>query len=551
MLYLFRMMKRTRYLFGRSSRGAALCAGAIWLLATGLAATAAAAITVRVSPARAAVTTSQSQPFAAVVTGDPQNLGVTWSVDGTNGGNPTSGTIDANGSFTPGTQIGVHTVTATSVADNTSNASATVAVTDLTGVFTYHNDKQRTGVNAQEYALSPAAVNPSSFGKLFSCPLDGPGYVYAQPLYVANLTLGDGKKHNVVYVATESDWVYAYDADSSSCQQIWHTRVFQAGESTVSAADTGVLDDLVPEIGVTSTPVIDPATSTLYVCAKSKDANSNYHHRLYALDLVTGAAKLGSPIEIAAANFVPLRQLQRPGLLLNGGTLYLAFGSHGDIDPYQGWLIAYDTSPPTLTQKFAWSSVDATSGSNRGGIWGAGNGPAVDASGNLYVATGNGTFDANVGGINYADSVVKLSPNGTVADYFAPGNQATLNASDLDLGSSGVIVLPDALGSSNHPHLALAAGKPGLLYLLDRGALGGYHSGGPDQVVQEVAVHPNTVTNPDRGIFGEAAVWAGNLYVTSVRDPLWQFTIANGAISTAAQSQSANSFGFRGATPAV
>jgi len=238
--------------------------------------------------------------------------------------------------------------------------------------------------------------------------------------------------------------------------------------------------------------------------------------------------------------------MQRPALLLDSGTLYVAFGSHGDANVYQGWVIAYDAS--SLAQRFAWSATDST-GNNQGGIWGAGNGPAVDASGNVYVATGNGTFDANVGGINYGDSVVKLSPSGSVAGYFTPSNQDVLQANDIDLGSSGVIVLPDSLGSSAHPQLALAAGKPGLFYLLDRGALGGFHTSG-DQVVQEVAVAPNT-TQIIGGIFGQPALWGGNLYVAAIDNPLQQYTIANAAISTAPQSQSAHSFAARGATPSV
>src|SRR5262249_21705199 len=289
---------------------------------------------------------------------------------------------------------------------------------------------------------------------------------YAQPLYAANLTMGDGKKHNVLFVATESDWVYAFDADSSACQQFWKARVLETGESTVLPADTGELNDLVPEIGVTSTPVIDPATSTLYVCSKAKDGVPNYRHRLYALDLVSGARKLGSPVEITAANFVPLAHLQRPALLLDNGTVYIAFGSHGDNGTYQGWLMAYNAS--TLAQKFVWSSTDPASGNNQGAIWQGGNGPSVDASGNVYVETANGVFDADSGGITYSDSVVKLSPSGTVLDYFTPFDQSTLSAADVDLGSSGTVVLPDALGSASHPQLAVATGKPGTLYLLDR-----------------------------------------------------------------------------------
>jgi hypothetical protein len=502
-------------------------------------------ITVSVSPKRAAVTAAQPLQFTATVTGDSQNLGVTWTVDGNVGGSGVSGTISPIGLFTPGTRVGVHTVTAVSVADPSKSVSVSVAVTDLAGVFTYHNDAQRTGLNAKEYALSPTTISPSTFGVLFSCALDTPGFVYAQPLYVANLTMGDGQKHNVIFVATESDWVYAFDADSSACRRFWSTRVLKAGDTTVPPADTGETGDLLPEIGVTSTPVIDPATNTIYVCAKAKDSGANYHHRLYALDLVSGAAKLGSPVEITAPDFVTLFHLQRPALLLDHGAVYIAFGSHGDHNTYQGWLMAYDAS--TLARKFAWPSTDPTGANNEGAIWQSGNGPSTDASGNVYVETGNGAFDADVGGSNYSDSVVKLSSAGSVADFFTPFDQSTLSANDVDLGSSGVIVLPDALGSTAHPRLALATGKTGILYLLDRDDLGNFHSGG-NQDVQEVTVQANT-TQVVGGIFGQPAIWNGNLYVTAVGGHLKQYSIANGTIAGAVQSQSGNSFGLRGATP--
>jgi hypothetical protein len=502
------------------------------------------AISVDVTPRRAAVTTSQTQQFTATVTNGAQN--VTWAVDGTTGGSASVGTISAAGLFTPGTQLGAHAITATSVADTSKSASATIAVTDLPGVFTHHNDPQRTGLNASEYALTPTSVSTSTFGLLFTCTLDAPGYTYAQPLYVANLTMGDGLKHNVVFVATESDWVYAFDADDATCHQFWKTRVLESGETTVPPADTGETGDLVPEIGVTSTPVIDPSSKTIYVCAKAKDAAAAYHHRLYALDLVTGATKLGSPIEMTATNFVPLRHLQRPALLLNGGSVYIAFGSHGDQGTYQGWVMSYEAS--TLDQKFVWSSTDATMGNNQGSIWMSGDGPAVDSSGNLYLETANGTFDANTGGPNYSDSVVKLSTGGAVLDYFTPADQSTLNANDVDLGSSGVIILPDALGSTAHPHLAVATGKTGILYLLDRDNLGKFHA--TNQSVQEVPVDPNT-TNVLGGVFGQPALWNGNLYVAAIGDPLSHFTIANGAISATPASQSSNTFDNRGTTPSV
>ena len=505
-------------------------------------------VTVTVSPKNAAVTTSQSQQFTATVT-DPQNGGVSWSVDGINSGSSAVGTVSATGLFTPGSQIGLHTVTATSNSNTSASASASIAVTDLKGVFTYHNDPARTGQNLQEYALTATTVNSSNFGVLFSCPVDG--YVYAQPLYIANFAIG-GQTRNVVFVATEHDSVYAFDADSSSCVKLWQTSFLSSGVTTVPPADTGETGDLIPEIGITSTPVIDPSTSTIYVVAKTKETvgsgcsrgNPCYVHRLHALNLTNGAEKFGGPVVLSAPNFVPLYHLQRPALLLNNGTVYIGFGSHGDFNTWQGWLMAYSSS--TLTQQWVWHSTDPTNGNNEGAIWGSGNGPALDANGNIYVETGNGVFD---GTSNFSDSVVKLSPAGARLDYFTPFDQDVMQNNDIDLGSSGPIILPDAVGSAAHPHVMIATGKVGVVYLLDQTNMGQYHSGA-NQDLGEVSVGFNT-TNITGGFFGQPAYWNGNIYTIIVGDSLRQFTVGNGSISTVSNSNSNNTFTFRGATPAV
>jgi len=516
-------------------------------------------LSVAVSPKRAAVTLSQTQPFAASVFNDPQNGGVIWSVDGNNGGNATTGTISVAGLFTPGSQAGQHAVTATSVSNASASASAMIAVTDLPGVLTHHNDTARTGQNLREYALSPTTVSASTFGLLFSCPVDG--FVYAEPLYVANLTVS-GMTRNVVYIATEHDSVYAFDADSPSCTQLWKVSFLKSGVTSVPWQDVGGTDDLIPEIGITSTPVIDPATNTIYVEAKTKEtvgtgcsmASPCYFHSLHALDLstglVSGIEKLGAPIVISAPNFNSLRHLQRPALLLANNTVYLGFGSHGDIPNWQGWMFGYDAT--TLAQKFVWSTTDSTSGSRGGAVWGGGAGPALDSSGNIYLSTGNGTFDANItGGKNYADSTVKLSPTGSVVDYFTPFNQSTFAANDIDLGSAGVVILPDAVGSALHAHLALGTGKVGILYLLDQTNMSKFHSGSNQDVQEVVPVPPPNTTNLDGGIFGLPAYWNGNIYVTGVAYPLQQFLISNGNISSPPKSKSNNTFPLRGATPAV
>ena len=513
-------------------------------------------INVSVSPKRAAVTASQTEQFTATVVNDPANGGVSWSVDAISGGTSTSGTITAAGLYTPGTQAGQHTVTATSNSNTSVSASVSIAVTDLAGVYTYHNDTSRTGQNLKEYALTTSNVNSSTFGELFSCPIDG--YAYAQPLYVANLLVGSTTR-NVVFIATEHDSVYAFDADSPSCIQLWHTSFLGTGVTTMSWQDTGSnpTNDVYPEIGITSTPVIDPTTNTIYVEAKTKESVGTgcsssspcYVHRLHALDITTGLEKFGGPIVISAPNFSSLHHFNRPALLLNNGTVYVAFGSHGDLCPWQGWLFAYNSA--TLVQKFAWSTTDPKSGCNGGAVWQGGSGPALDASGNIYFSTGNGTFNANTGGINYGDSAIKLSPTGGVLDYFTPYNQSTFDTNDIDLASAGVVILPDSVGSTSHPHLALATGKVGILYLLDQTSMGKFHSGSNSDVQEVTPVPPPNTTNFDGGIFGSPAYWNGNIYVTGVNYPLEQFLISNGLISSVSLSNSANTFPLRGASPAI
>jgi hypothetical protein len=513
-------------------------------------------VSVTISPKHAAVTTSQPQQFNASVTGDLQNLGVTWSVDGTTGGGAASGTINAAGLYTPSssTAAGTHTITATSVADTSKNASSPIAVTDLAGVFTFQNDNQRTGQNAKEYALTPSSVSSSTFGTLFSCSVTEsgtvPGHIYAQPLYVANLTMADAKKHNVLFVVTESNWVYAFDADANPCQQFWKASMLAAGETTVPAADTGEPDDLHPEIGITSTPVIDAATSTIYICAKSKDASSNYHHLLHALDLVTGNEKTSSPVEIMATGFTPLIHMQRPALLLSGSNVYLAFGSHGDQSTYHGWLMGYDKT--SLAQTFVWTATDLSVDTTKGAIWQAGAGPAADAAGEIWIEIANGDFD---GTISFGDSVVRINPFAVapaspVVDFFTPKDQDTLRANDIDLGSGGVTILPDGFGSATHPHLALATGKTNLLYLLDQNNLGQFSSSA-DNIVQEVTL-PNGLNESiiTGGMFSKAAYFNGRIYVVPINDVLRAYSIANATL-TAITATGPDTFGYPGATPVI
>jgi Chitobiase/beta-hexosaminidase C-terminal domain len=438
-------------------------------------------------------------------------------------------------------------------------------------VLTYHNDNARTGANTNETALKLSNVNTNSFTKLFSVPVDG--YVYAQPLYMANVTIPGKGTHNVVFVATEHDSVYAFDADDnfgSNANPLWQVSFLNpaAGITTVPAADTGETGDLVPEIGITSTPVIDPASGTIYVEAKTKETSGGVHyvHRLHALDIATGAEKFGGPIVLQASvpgtgdgddgtghvPFNPLRQLNRPGLLLLNGVVYFGFASHGDIGPYHGWVLGYDAA--TLQQAGAYN---ATPNGSEGGIWAGGAGLAADAQGNIYFETGNGTFNTNNADLNqndYGDTFLKLSTtNGLqVVDYFTPFDQDYLNQVDADLGSGGPLVLPDEVGSPAHAHLLVGAGKEGKLYLLDRDNLGRYNSQNDDQIVQSI---PDAVGAPGTAIytgsFGMAAYFDQRIYYGGITDVLKAYRFSNGTIIETPESTSSKVFAFPGVTPAI
>ena len=373
-----------------------------------------------VTPRVTELTFTMTQQFTAT-NGSP-----TWSVDGVVGGSASSGTISSSGLYSPPNSTGSHTVTATT-ANPPQQASSTVYVTNYGGTFTFHNDNMRTGQNLNETVLTPANVNPTQFGKLFSFSIDG--IAFASPLYVPNVSIPGKGSHNVVIVATENDSVYAFDADGLSSSPLWHVSFLKSGVTTVPCGDVGECGDIPVQIGITSTPVIDPATGTIYTVAKTKEG-TNYVQRLHALDITTGADKFGGPVVLAASvpgigvdssggkeTFNSLRENQRTGLLLSNGVIYFAFGSHGDNSPWHGWVLGYNAT--TLQQVLAYN--DTPNGNyGGGGIWQSGGGLATDATGSIYFTTSNGDFDANTGGGDYADSIEKLSPSGSVVDYFTP-----------------------------------------------------------------------------------------------------------------------------------
>ncbi|HWO27910.1 MAG TPA: hypothetical protein VNO32_03840, partial [Candidatus Acidoferrum sp.] len=477
---------------------------------------------------------------------------------------------------------GTHTVTATSVALSTASASASVAVTDLPGVFTYHNDLSRDGANTQEYALTSSTVATSTFGKLFACPVDGA--VYTQPLWVPGLTIS-GTVHNVIYVATQHDSVFAFDADS--CVQLWQAKLLDTshggttGEGTIVWQDVGYCyGDVYPEVGVTGTPVIDPSSKTIYVVSASEIPGAqsgicplpagSYFHRLHALDITTGNEKFSGPVTIAAqvvgtgdgssggmVSFNSQLQHNRSGLALSGdGTVYVAFAAHEDASPYHGWLFGYTASDLSQTP----SVFNTTPNGVDGGIWGGGGAPAVDSGNDVYVATGNGLFDQSSGFSmenDYGDSVLRLSalpgstPNGVnlqLDGWFTAGDQLSDAENDEDLGSGVPVLLPDqTVGPS---HLLVQLGKDGFVYLINRDSMGQYQ--GSDSQIQQFF-------HVVGGFWGTPAFWQNSLYFAGAyagsTDSLKQvsFNATTGLfnLNPTIASHSGELFGFPGVSPSV
>ena len=445
-------------------------------------------------------------------------------------------------------------------------------------VLTQHNDNMRSGQNLSETTLTLANVNSGQFGKLFDQTVDG--YVYAQPLVMAgvDITAGSNKgTHNVVFVATEHDSVFAFDADSNTganASPLWQASFIDPANGIIPVPsdpnggqnDVGT-NDIVPEIGITATPVIDPVTDTLYVLSKTKKidpanpsttASWSWHQHLHALDIHTGKEKAGSPVEIVATvfgtgdgnngdgtlSFNPLTQHCRPGLLLLNGVVYLGWASHGDNGPYHGWIIGYNKT--TLQQAGVYN---ATPDGGLGGVWMSGSGLPADSKGNIYFSTGNGTFDVDNNGFhygnNYGDSVLKLATgaNGslTQTDYFTPYNQNDLNNNDTDLGSGGVLLLPDQPGA--HPHLAITCGKQGNVYVIDRDHMGGFNPS-LDPVVQ---VLPGGVG----GTWSMPAYFNGKVYYHGTGDVLKAFDLISGKLSDEPTAQGPNTLGFPAPTPCI
>jgi hypothetical protein len=460
-------------------------------------------------------------------------------------------------------------------------------------VTTHHNDNARTGANITETILTPQNVNTTAFGKLFSHTVDG--QIYAQPLYLAGVTMGSGTAqagttHNVVLVATEHDGVYAFDADSdtgANVNPLWQISLLDAahgataGATTVPSADVSNAA-LVPEIGITATPVIDPATRTIYVLGVTRESVGTgcstssycYVHRLHALDINTGAEKFGGPTVLTASvpgtgtgssggtvEFDPKWHLSRPGLLLLNGIVYMAFASHDDNGPWHGWIFAY--SAATLQQTGVWC---ASPNGSSGGIWLSGGGLAAEVPdpvnhpyGRMFTATGNGTFDAAPPYTNaqdFGDSLIKLdlangvptmNSGGTVVgDDFTPYNQAILETNDTDPASGGVMILPDQ-STGGHTHLLFHVSKEAKLRLVDRENMGAYNNGGTSnpQIVQEISGLMS-------GVWSVPAYWNGTIYVSDANSSLFAFPLVNGLLSTTSfQEMSIGTTFFPGVIPTI
>jgi hypothetical protein len=543
-------------------------------------------VTVTVSPQLAAVAaTTQTQQFTATVTGST-TTDVTWSVDSIENGNATLGTISSSGLYTPPAAAGMHTVTASSIADSIDSGSATVAVTNLPGVFTYHNDLSRDGANTQEYALTTTTVTTASFGKLFSCPVDGA--VYTQPLWVPGLSIGGGT-HNVIFVATQHDTIFAFDADATPCVTYWQQNLLDtshggyAGEGPVVWKDVGYcFGDVYPEVGVTGTPMIDPTTNTIYLVSASEipgplSGNCNlppgsFFHRLHALAIMTGNEQSNSPVTIAASvagtgdgssggmvSFTSQLEHNRSALALSNGIVYVAFAAHEDAKPYHGWLLGYNASN-VQQQVSLFNTTPNGLGGADGGIWAGGGAPAVDSAvngGDVYVSTGNGVFDEGSGMSlenDYGDSILRLTPiigntvtpnglNLNLNGWFTPYDEYNLAQDDTDLGSGGVVLLPDQ--TSSPVHLLVEIGKEGVVYLIDRDNMGQFQAANNNQIVQSFNAS---------GLWGTPAFWQNRLYTAGAGDNLKLFTFTAGSpgqFATNPSSQSGASFGYPGATPSI
>ena len=508
-------------------------------------------------PAPASVPAGQTAQFSVVASGTSP-LGYQWQANGQAIAGataaryttaPTAASDDGTG-FTV-----IVSNTAGSVTSSSARLSVTAAAT-TTDVLTYHNDNARTGQNLTESILTPASVNSAHFGLLRTLSVDG--LVDAQPLIVTNLSIG-GQTRNVVYVVSEHASVYAFDADTGSA--LVQRSLLSAGETTSDSRGCG---QVAPEIGITSTPVIDRgagAHGTLYTVAMSKDGTGHYWQRLHALDLVTLAEQSQSPIVVqgtfpgTGANssggnvvFDPAQYKERTGLLIVNGIVYTAWASHCDIPPYTGWILGYDKTSLAQTR-----ILNVVPNGNEGAIWQSGGGMAADAEGNVSALIANGTFDTALDSAgrpsrgDYGNAFVKIATSNplVVSDYFAMSNATSESAADLDLGSGAPMLLPDQQDSiGTVRHLVVGAGKDGHLYVVNRDNMGKF-------MTSTNSIWQDLVNALPGGIYSAPAYFKGQVYFADVNGTLKAFALNQAKFGASPASVSGNVFGFPGASPAV
>ena len=516
---------------------------------------AATAPTISQQPASVTVTAGQTANFSVGAAGTAP-LTYQWFMNGTAAGtNSSTFSISQTATAQTGAQIYVKVSnSAGSATSKTVTLTVNQVQSSSLNVLTYHNDVARTGQNLNETTLTPANLNSSNFGKVGTLSVDAG--VDAEPLYVSNLTVA-GSNHNVVFVVTENDSVYAFDADTFA--QLWKVSVLGSNET---ASDNRGCSQVSPIIGVTSTPVIDTQTGAhgeIFVVAMSKDNGGSYHQRLHALDLTTGAEESGSPIAIQATfpningttTFDPKQYKERSALLLLNGVIYTTWASHCDDGPYTGWVIGYNEA--TLAQT---SVLDVIPNGGDGAIWMAGDGPAADSSGNIYFLDANGTFDDTLDSNgfpehgDYGNAFIKISTGGNtlaVADYFTMFNTDAESNADEDLGSGGEMLLPDLQDNQHNTwQLGVGAGKDGHIYVVNRNLMGKFNTSNDSGIYQEIDSN-----GLNGGVFSSPAYFNNTVYYAAVGDVLRAFSIANAKLVAPAGSQSSVSYPYPGGTPSI
>jgi hypothetical protein len=533
-------------------------AGSVTSAAATLTVNSSTGITITAQPVSQSVTIGQQATLSVAATSGTMPLTYQWQKNGANiaSANSSSYTTPATTILDGGEKFTV--VVTNSTGNVTSNAATlTVNPSPAIDVATYHNDIGRTGQNTNEVVLTHTNVNSTTFGKVGFFAVDG--LVDAQPLYLSNVAIPGKGTHDVLYVVTEKDSVYAFDATTGDV--LWHVSALLAGETF---SDERGCSQVTPNIGITSTPVIDRTRGphgAIYVVAMTKDSTGKYHQRLHALDVTTGAELFGGPTTIQAtypgtgpnstgANVVfdPGQYKERAGLLLLNGVIYTAWASHCDFNPYNGWVMGFNASTLAMT-----SVVNVTPNGTEGAVWMSGAGLAADSTGNIYFLDGNGTFDPSLDARgfpsqgDFGNGFLKISTTGglAVADYFEMANQSNENSTDEDLGSGGALVIPDFTdtGGALH-HLAVGAGKDGNIYVVNRDSMGKFTAPG-NNAYQEI----DGVLSG--GIYSMPAYFNNTIYFGPVGNSIMAFGIANALFSTTPTSQTGSNFSYPGATPGI